>query len=93
MSKFLYKNKDKITIIPNGINIEEFDAQYTKEGARKILSNSRRQEIVLYLALYEKKAPHLLLEAIPQVLDHIKDVYFIFVGGGDVERYKKLLLA
>lgn len=77
--------------IPNGINVEEFEVPYSKEDARRVLGLRPDSKVVLYLsALYELKGPHILLKAIPKVVEHHRDAFFVFVGGGDVEKYRKM---
>jgi glycosyltransferase involved in cell wall biosynthesis len=47
--------------------------------------------LVLYLsALYPLKGPQILLKAIPEIIKTHKDAFFVFVGGGEVDEYKKL---
>jgi len=88
-SRFLKKYKEKLFEIPNGIDLEAFNIPYSKDECRKILGLDNKK-IVLYLsALYPLKGPQILLEAIPKIVKEHKDVAFIFVGGGDLNKYKE----
>ena len=89
-SRFLKKFEEKIVEIPNGVDFKAFNIPYPKDEVRRILGLSNKN-VVLYLsALYELKGPHILLKAIPKVVERYKDVFFVFVGGGEVEKYKRL---
>jgi glycosyltransferase involved in cell wall biosynthesis len=90
-SKFLKKYQEKLVEIPNGINLNEFSTPYTKSECRERLGLSKAKNIVLFLgALYQLKGPHILLKAIPKIVKEHKDTVFVFVGGGNVSKYKKL---
>jgi glycosyltransferase involved in cell wall biosynthesis len=89
--KFLHKYRNKVTIIPSGINIEEFDTKITKNESRRILGIPEDVHVVLFLsALYPLKGPHILIRAIPRIIKKVKNTIFVFVGGGDIDRYKRL---
>lgn len=89
-SRFLKRYRDKVIEIPNGINLKDFEVPYSKEECRKIL-NLDDKNIVLFLsALYPLKGPQILLKAIPGIIKEQKDTIFVFVGGGEVEKYKKM---
>ena len=90
-SRFLKKYKTKLIEIPNGIELKTFNLPFSKDYCRRILGLDNAKEIVLYLsALYPLKGPQVLLRAIPNILKAHKDVLFVFVGGGDVDKYKRL---
>ena len=90
-SRFLGKYRDKIIVIPNGINLEEFDIPYSKEECRDLLKLDKEKNIILFVgSLHPLKGPHILLKAIPKVIRKNRDTLFVFVGGGDIDRYKKL---
>ncbi|MCR8454643.1 MAG: glycosyltransferase family 4 protein [Crenarchaeota archaeon] len=90
-SIFLKRYRDKIIEIPNGVDIETFAAPYSKEEVRKILGLEERGRVVLQVSvLLERKGPHILLKAIPRVVERCENVTFVFVGGGELERYRML---
>ena len=102
-SRFLGKYRDKIVVIPNGINVEDFDISYSREECRKKLGLPINKNIILFvgnLILY--KGPDVLVKAMPNILKKVSDTELIFVGSGrmkneleelskkrDVEKYVK----
>jgi glycosyltransferase involved in cell wall biosynthesis len=49
------------------------------------------KNVVLFVgALYPLKGPHILLHAIQKIVKRHSDVIFLFLGGGDVKKYKSL---
>ena len=81
MSKFLGDYRTKIEIIPNGINLEDFDTPYTKIEARERLGVSPDDRIILFVgALTERKGPQVLLRAMPIILRDAPDSKVVIVG-------------
>ena len=89
-SRFLGKYRDKIVVIPNGINIEEFDIPYSKEECKRKFGLNGKKVVLFVATLYPLKGPHILLKTIPKVIKEHKDTIFVFAGGGDINKYKKL---
>jgi len=89
-SRFLKRYREKTVEISNGINLEDFNIPYSKEECKKILKMDSENIVLFLSALYPLKGPHILLKAIPEIVKKCKDVLFVFVGGGEVERYEKL---
>jgi len=90
-SRFLSKYKSKLIEIPNGINLKEFDISLSKRECRDRLRLNNVENVVLFLsALYPLKGPHVLLKTIPHIVKKCKETIFIFVGGGNVNKYKRL---
>ncbi len=89
-SKFLEKYRGKIAVIPNGVNLEKFDISYSKEECKRKLGLNEKNVVLFVGRLYPLKGPHILLKAIPNVIKENKDTLFVFVGGGNVDEYKKL---
>jgi glycosyltransferase involved in cell wall biosynthesis len=82
-SRFLGKYRDKIIVIPNGINMEDFDVSYSKEECRKRLGLPTDKNIILFLsALYSFKGPHILIKAMPKIVKEVPDAKLVFVGSG-----------
>lgn len=89
-SRFLGRYKDKIAVIPNGINLEEFDIPHSKEECKTKLGLSGKNMVLFVGGLYPLKGPHVLLKAIPKIVKEHKDTIFVFAGSGDINKYKKL---
>ena len=91
-SRFLGKYRDKIVVIPNGINIEDFDVPYSKEECREKLGLSINKNIILFVGnLIPYKGPDVLVKAMSRVVKEVPDVELVFVGSGKMrEELKKL---
>lgn len=89
-SRFLRDYKEKVLVIPNGINLNQFEICYSKEDCRHKLGLKSKYIILFVGTLYPLKGPQILLEAIPKIIKHINDITFLFVGGGDVDSYKNM---
>ncbi|MEM4621036.1 MAG: glycosyltransferase family 4 protein [Desulfurococcaceae archaeon] len=86
-SKYLPKYREKIHVIENGINLDQFQINYTREECRKMLSLPENKYVVLYFgALIDYKSPDTLLRAAKLVLEHRKDVLFLIAGSGPMEK-------
>ena len=85
-SGFLGKYRDKIVVIPNGINIKDFDIAYSKKESRKKLGLPFDGNIILFvgtLSLF--KGPDVLLKAMPKVIKNIPNAKLVFVGSGPMK--------
>lgn len=89
-SRFLKKYQNKITIIPNGIDMKSLETQCSKEECKNKLGFDGKKVVLFLGSLYDIKGPQVLLKAIPEVIKNEKDVVFVFAGGGDIEKYKSL---
>ena len=82
-SQFLEKYRDKIVVIPNGINIEDFDLPYSKEECREKLDLPIDSRIILFVGtLSPHKGPDVLLKAMPKIIKNIPNTKLVFVGSG-----------
>ena len=91
-SRFLRKYKNKTVVIPNGINIEDFDIGYSKEECRKRLGLPTDKSIILFLsALYSFKGPHILIKAMPKIVKEASDTELVFVGKGVMREELEML--
>lgn len=90
VSEFLRDYKNKIVIIPNGIDLEEFEIPYSKEECKDRLGLTGKKVILFVGSLFPLKGPHILLKAIPEILKENKDLIFIFMGDGNIGEYRKL---
>ena len=91
-SRFLRKYRDKIVVIPNGINVKDFDIGYSREECREKLGLPIDKNIILFVGvLHPHKGPDILLKAMPKILKSIPNTKLVFVGrGGMREELKRL---
>ena len=80
-SRFLKEYKDKVIVIPNGINIEEFDIPYTKEECRGKLGLSTDEKIILFVGvIHSHKGIDVLIKAMQKITKEVPNTKLIFVG-------------
>ena len=91
-SRFLGKYKDKIVVIPNGINIEDFEIPYSKEQCREKLALPIEKDIILFVGnLIQYKGPDVLVKAMQIVAKEVSDTELIFVGSGKMKDELEML--
>lgn len=75
-------NDDKISIIPNGVDTEQFYPLDKKE-ARKKLSLPHKKRIILSVgSLIPRKGFHVILDAFPKLLQEDNNIHFYIIGEG-----------
>jgi len=86
-SRFLAKYQDKIVVIPNGINVKDFNAPYSKEECRKKLGLEVNGYVILFVGnLTPYKGPEILVRAMPEVMREIPSAELVFVGNGSMRK-------
>jgi glycosyltransferase involved in cell wall biosynthesis len=95
-SRFLGKYRDKISVIPNGIEIEDFDISLSKEECKEKLGLPPNKNMILFVGnLTPYKGPDVLVKAMPMIIEEVPDAELMFVGGGkmrtDMEELSKKL--
>ena len=91
-SRFLGKYRDKIVVIPNGINLEEFNILYSKEECRERLNLPLTKNLILFVGvLTPRKGPDILMKAMPKILNKFPDTELVFVGSGGMRRELEML--
>ncbi len=82
-SRFLGKYRNKIVVIPNGINMEDFGIPYSKEECREKLGLPLDRNIILFVGnLTPYKGPDVLVKAMPMIIKEVPDTELVFVGRG-----------
>jgi len=77
-------DKDKIEIVPNGINLSEYDNLPKRGEFRRKYSIEDDEKIVLYVGRLNKtKGIDLLIKAFADVFKRLKDVELVLVGPDD----------
>ena len=91
-SRVLGKYRDKIVVIPNGVNVKDFDIDHSKEECREKLDLPLDDEIILFLgSLNPHKGPDVLLKAMPKILKNIPNARLVFVGDGGMRGKLEML--
>lgn len=91
-SKFLVKYRDKVVVIPNGINVDEFDIGYSKEECRDKLGLPLNNKILLYLGvIHPHKGPDVLLKAMPKIIKEVPNTELVFVGRETMKKELEML--
>lgn len=80
---------EKISVIPNGVDLSEYDFQHS-DPPKEITFEGKR--VVLFVGpILKRKGPQLLIRAIPLIVKEHPDTVFVFVGRGSFkERTEKL---
>jgi 1,4-alpha-glucan branching enzyme len=72
---------EKLSVIPNGVDLSEYDFQHN-DLPKEIIFGGKR--LVLFVGpILERKGPQLLIQAIPLIIEEHPDTVFVFVGGGN----------
>ena len=75
-------SRDKIVALHNGVNLEDFEVDHSKESARKSLDLDLTTPLVVYTGhLYDWKGADLLA----QVAEKSPNIQFLFVGGTNTD--------
>jgi glycosyltransferase involved in cell wall biosynthesis len=91
-SRVLGKYRDKIVVIPNGINVDEFDVGYSKEQCRGKLGLSINSRMILFVGtLSPHKGPDILIKAMSEIVKEVSDVKLVFVGHGGMREELEML--
>jgi glycosyltransferase involved in cell wall biosynthesis len=84
---YLNVDSGKIEVIYNGVDTDVFRPPTQFE-----LSKKYAEPTVMYIGrLISKKGIHLLVKAIPEVLKSVPEARFVFVGGGNVSVYRRMI--
>jgi len=91
LEKELNIKKNKIFVVPDGVNVDEFNRHGDITHLKKKLNLPLDKKIVVYLGLLNKyQGLDCLLEAINYVLKKDKNVHFLIMGYPNVEKYKEI---
>lgn len=84
----LYQIPDsKITLIPNGIYAGKVRKDVDAGKVKESVEIHPLAPVVLFIGrMSYQKGPDLLVEAIPKVLDHNRDVMFVLIGEGEMRQ-------
>ena len=82
--------EDKVTVIPNAVDIDSFDFGGTPDLELKARLGLSSCTLVGFIgSFYAYEGLDLLLDALPRILDRLPDVRLLLVGGGPQEEALK----
>ena len=84
-------NSSNVLVAPDGVDLEEFNIDLSREEARKLINLPTDKKIVMYAGhLFEWKGTDVLLE-VARNFQKNNDLLFVFVGGTeyDIEKFKE----
>lgn len=85
--------KDKIVVIPNGVDVRIFKRIKNPEILKPYLSKIDKDKIVLFAGrLDAQKGVEYLIRAIPKVISKYNKVHIIILGNGKLENHLKELV-
>ena len=84
---YLKIDSKKMEVIHNGVDTEVF-RPLSKNGSK---TKYTKPNVTYVGRLISKKGIHVLVKAIPEVLRSVPKAHFIFVGGGDIALYRRIL--
>jgi len=74
---------DKIFVISNGIDEDEFKLEINKEEIKSSLGFSKENKLIGFVGrITEQKGVRYFIQAIPHILNYHKDARFIIIGDG-----------
>lgn len=77
---------DKVTVIPNAVDIEKFSVDGAPDEALKAQLGLAGARVLGFVgSFYAYEGLDLLLSALPRILDQVPDVRVLLVGGGPQE--------
>lgn len=74
-------DQEKIVAIPNGVNLDEFDAETAIGGVRERYNLQEADLVVSVGSMIPRKGIHMLVEAAPELLEKNPDAHIVHVGG------------
>ena len=80
---------DKITVIPNGVDIHKFDGYERDYGFRRNFAADNEKIVFFVGRLVHEKGVQVLVDAIPKVIGNYNDVKFVIAGKGPQLDYLK----
>lgn len=84
----------QVTAIPTGIDVERFTAENSPAPLRDELALDRHVPLVGTVAILRyRKGHHVLLEAVPRVLERFPEARFVFAGNGPQEENIRAAIA
>ncbi len=78
--------EDKITVIPNAVNVDKFSEDITRSALSEKLPKAKDDFIIGFIgSFYSYEGLSLLIKSLPIIEDKIPSIKLVFVGGGPQE--------
>ena len=75
--------QSKLTVIPNAVNVEQFDAISEKDATLVDKLNLQNKQVLGFIgSFYAYEGLEILVAAMPAILQHMPNAYLLLVGGG-----------
>lgn len=82
-SRFLSKYKKKICVVPNGIDLDSYNIEFSKSRCREILNLPIDKKIILFVGnLIPYKGPDVLIKAMEKIVKICPETFLVIVGNG-----------
>ena len=73
---------DKIRVVPNGVNMSRYQHREPANLSRDFFASPDEKIVFFVGRLVQEKGAHLLVDAVPKVLNYFSQVKFIIAGKG-----------
>ena len=84
--------KPNIQLVYNAVDHKKFCPEAKKsEIVQKIYDNAGGPIVLFSGRMISTKGVHVLVKAMPKVINEIKDVHFVFTGGGNSQPYRQMI--
>ncbi|HEX77686.1 MAG TPA: glycosyltransferase family 4 protein [Dehalococcoidia bacterium] len=86
-SRYLRKYQHKITVIPNGVNIQDMEIPCSKGESRKQLGLPADASVLLFVGkLSPYKGPDVLIRSLPLIIERVPHVKLVIAGSGFMQK-------
>jgi glycosyltransferase involved in cell wall biosynthesis len=80
-SVFLQTFSARVKVIPNGIDVKDYEVSMTKDECRNKLQIPENAHVILFLGnLTQRKGPHLLVHAMKRIVEQDPSVKLVLAG-------------
>jgi glycosyltransferase involved in cell wall biosynthesis len=79
--------RERLHVIPNGVNVAKFDSKISTLPIRRRYAKNGERIVCFVGRLVHEKGVHVLVGAVPKVLEALPDVNFVIVGEGGMKDY------
>lgn len=88
-----FAEREKVVVVPNGVDISRFNPISRKFEGSSDFSAEKDRSIILYVGrLVYRKGLHVLLKAMPFILDEFPHVQLLIAGRGYMESFLRLFV-